>query len=70
MARSSKWGRTETLTETVTAKEGRQGRNEDGNGGRGGRCKLGGQRGPGEKISPLVEDMSEYWESYNGDIAG
>ena len=53
--------------EMGTAREGRRGRNRDRNSGRGGRRKQGGQRGPGAKRSPLVEVVSEYWETYEGD---
>ena len=50
--------------ETGTAREGRWGRNGDGNGRRGGRRKQVGHRGPGGERSPLVEDVSDYWDSY------
>ena len=52
--------------ETGTVREGRWGRNRDGNGKRMDRHKWGGQRGPGSKISLLVVDVLEYWESYEG----
>ena len=51
------------------AREGWQGRNGDRNGERGGRYERGGQRGMGSKRSPLVEDVLEYWDSYEGDSA-
>ena len=44
-------------------------RNGDGHGGREGRREQGGQRGLGSKRSPFEEDVSEYWESYEGDSA-
>ena len=56
----------ETGTETGTVREGRRGRNGDGNGESGGSRKQGGQRGLGSKRSPLVEDVSDYWEVYKG----
>ena len=59
----------DTGTDTGTAREGRRGRNRDGNGRRGGRRERGEQRGPGSKRSLLVEDVSEYWEVYEGDGA-
>ena len=46
-----------------------RGENGDGNSERGGRRKQGGQRGQGSKRQPLVEDVSEYWESYEGEGA-
>ena len=48
-----------TGTETVTAREGRRGQNEDENGKRGGRRERGRQQGPDSKRRPLVEDVSE-----------
>ena len=50
-------------------REVRRGRNGDGNGGKGGRRDWGGQQGLGAKRSLLVEDVLEYWESYEGDGA-
>ena len=50
-----------------TAREGRMGQNREENSGKEGRPKWGVQQGPGAKRSPLVEDVSEYWESYEGD---
>ena len=47
-------------------REGRRGRNGDRNYGRGGMRKRGGQRGMGSKMSPLIEDVLEYWEAYKG----
>ena len=58
-----------TGTETGAAREGRRGRNRDGNGERGGRRERGGQQGPESKRRPLVEDILEYWESYEGEGA-
>ena len=46
-----------------------RGRNRTGNGERGVRLKQGGQQGPESKRRPLVEDVSEYWESYEGEGA-
>ena len=54
---------------TGTAREVRRGRNEDGNVERGSRRERGGQWGKGSKRSLLVEDVSEYWESYKGEGA-
>ena len=65
-ARSSKGGRTETGTETGTARAGRWGCNEGGNGESESGSKRVGKQGPGWKRSPLVEDVSEYWEVYEG----
>ena len=56
-------------TDTVTAKEGRRGRNRDENGKRGGRREQVGHQGTGSKSRPLVEDVFEYWESYEGGVA-
>ena len=53
----------------VTEREGQWGRNREGNGGRGGSHDRRGQRWPGAKMSPLVEDVPDYWESYEGDRA-
>ena len=53
-------------TETGTSREGRRGRNGDGNGERRGKRKREGQWGPESKRRPLAEDFSEYWESYEG----
>ena len=51
-------GRMETGTETGTAREGQQGRKEEGNSERGGGRERGEQRGQGrKKTSPLVEDV-------------
>ena len=43
------------------------GQNREENSGKEGRCEWGVQQGPGAKRSPLVDDVSEYWESYEGD---
>ena len=56
-------------TETVTARAGWRGWNEDGNGGREIGREQGGKRGPGRKRSLLVEDVLEYWEVGEGDGA-
>ena len=50
-------------------REVRRGRNGTGNGERGGRREQGGQRGPETKRRPLVEDVSEYQEVYEGESA-
>ena len=54
--------------EMVTEREGRRGQNGTGNGKRGGRSEQGGHQGP-EKRRPLVEYVSEYQESYKGEVA-
>ena len=51
------------------AREGRRGQNMYGNGKRGGRSKQGGQQGQGSKRRPLLEDVSDYWEYYEGEGA-
>ena len=65
--RVGKGGRTGAGTDTGTAREGWRGRNGTGNGERGGRRKQGGQCELESKRIPMVEDVSEYWESYKGE---
>ena len=50
-------------------KSGGEGRNRTSNGERGGRRKRVGQRGLETKRRPLVEDVLEYQESYEGEGA-
>ena len=59
----------DTVKETGTSWEGRWGWKGDGNGRRVGRRERGGQWGMGSKRHPLVEDVSEYYESYEVDSA-
>ena len=51
------------------AREGQRGKNGDKNGKGGGRRKQRGRWGTRSKMSPLVNDVLEYWESYKGDGA-
>ena len=59
----------ETGTDTRTEREGRRGRNRNRNDKRGGRRKWGGKRGTEMKRRPLVDDVSEYREFYEGEGA-